>query len=127
MEGLFNDTNYLAARKMLDYTSLRHEALASNMANIEVAGYKRVDVASVDFQKQLSEAMHTGSAQSFDKVQPKIVVDHTASASTRTDGNNVEMDRELMQINSNELEYEYLTKYISHNYQLMRTAISTQI
>ena len=33
IEGLFNQPNYVAAKKLLDVTALRHEALASNIAN----------------------------------------------------------------------------------------------
>jgi len=42
IDGLFNQTNYVAAKKMLDATALRHEAIASNLANLETPRYKRV-------------------------------------------------------------------------------------
>jgi len=32
IEGLFNQTNYVATKKMMDATTLRQEALASNMS-----------------------------------------------------------------------------------------------
>ncbi len=126
IEGIFSNSNYQAACKMLDYNALRHEALAGNLANIEVPGYKRMDVSSASFQDQLSKAMRSGSAQSIKAITPVVGID-LATPSSRCDGNNVEMDRELMEINRNELEYEYITRYMNHDYQLLRTAISTQV
>jgi flagellar basal-body rod protein FlgB len=45
IEALFSDSNYLAAKRMLDVTVLRHEAIASNLANVETPNYKRLDVS----------------------------------------------------------------------------------
>jgi len=45
IDALFADSYYTAAKKMLDVTALRHEAIASNLANVETPGYKRLDVA----------------------------------------------------------------------------------
>ena len=123
-EGMFTDTNYLMARKMLDYTTLRQEALSSNLANVEVAGYKRVDVSS-DFQAELRKAVDTGTAKDINALEPKLEVDKHAS-STRGDGNNVEMDKEMMEINRNSVEYEYVVHYMNYNYQMLRTGITTQ-
>ena len=123
-DGIFANTNYLAARKMLDYTTLRNQALSSNLANVEVAGYKRVDVSN-DFQSELTKAVENNSTDKIQALEPKIVTDRT-SVSTRADGNNVEMDRELMEMNRNELEYEYSVKYINYNYDLINSAISSE-
>jgi flagellar basal-body rod protein FlgB len=123
-DGMFTDSNYLLARKMLDYAAVRHEALSSNLANVEVPGYKRIDVSS-DFQTQLEKAVDSKSATDIAALAPKIEKDRTAT-STRTDGNNVEMDKEMMEMNRNSVEYEYSVRYLNYNYQLMRTAISSQ-
>ena len=45
IEALFNQPNYQATKKLLDVSVLRHEALASNLANLETPNYKRIDVA----------------------------------------------------------------------------------
>lgn len=123
-DGMFTDSNYLLARKMMDYAAVRHEALASNLANVDVPGYKRLDVSS-DFQTQLNKAVESKSTSAFSSVTPKIVKDDTA-VSLRADGNNVEMDKEMMEMNRNSVEYEYAVRYLNHNYQMIRTAISSQ-
>ncbi|HNX05096.1 MAG TPA: flagellar basal body rod protein FlgB [Opitutales bacterium] len=121
---MFTGTNYLLARKMLDYTTLRQEALASNLANVEVAGYRRIDV-SPDFQTELNKAVGSGKAEDISNLQPKLAADLT-TRSTRGDGNNVEMDRELMAMNSNATDQEYVIRYLNYNFQLTRTAITSQ-
>ena len=55
IDGLFNQTNYVAAKKMLDLTALRHEAIASNLAHVETPRYKRLDVSS-SFANELQQA-----------------------------------------------------------------------
>lgn len=123
-DGMFTSSNYLLARKMLDYAAVRHDAIASNLANVEVAGYKRIDVSS-DFQTQLRKAVDSNSASDINALSPHVVQDPTA-VSTRADGNNVEMDKEMMEMNRNSVEYEYSVRYLNFNYQLMRTAITSQ-
>lgn len=123
-EGIFSDNNYALARKMLDYSAMRQEALASNLANYEVPGYKRVDVA-LDFQRELRKAVESGSSDRMSSIVPTVEMDKSA-VSSRMDGNNVEMDKEMMEVNRNAVEYEYLTRYLNHNYQMMRGAITSQ-
>jgi flagellar basal-body rod protein FlgB len=123
IDGIFSGTNYLAARKMLDYADLRSEALSSNLANVEVPGYKRVDVSG-EFQSELSKALENNSTSDLESLKAKIVTDEKAT-STRADGNNVEMDHELMEMNRNALEYDYSVKYINYNYDMIKSAISS--
>ena len=61
IDALFNQPTYVAAKKMLDVTVLRQEAIASNLANLETPNYKRLDVAP-SFEAQLSQAVASGDA-----------------------------------------------------------------
>ena len=76
IDALFGDSNYVAAKKMLDVNVLRHEAIASNIANVETPNYKRLDVAP-SFESQLSQAV-ARLAQHFDF---GVVLQHAAKAS----------------------------------------------
>src|SRR6266536_1461143 len=94
IEGLFNQTNYVAAKKMLDVTALRHEAIASNLANLETPHYKRMDVAPA-FASEL-----------------------------RQDGNNVQLETELLKLNQNFLEHQLETQLVSGAMMKLRLAIT---
>ena len=91
IDGLFNQTNYVAAKKMLDATALRHEAIASNLANLETPHYKRVDVAPA-FASELQQAVASKDAARIASVQPQLAADTTAVA-VRKDGNTVQIGR----------------------------------
>ena len=44
IDPIFQTDNYQLARKLLDASVLRHEAIASNIANVETAGFRRLDI-----------------------------------------------------------------------------------
>ena len=123
IDGLFNNGNYQLAREMLDAAVLRHEALASNIANAETPGYKRVDLAP-DFAAQLQAAMQ-GDGTLSHPIAPRITEDTTAKT-VRPDGNNVELEKELLQVGRNSTEHSFLTQVVSYNLRNLRTAITGQ-
>jgi flagellar basal-body rod protein FlgB len=122
IEALFNQPNYLAAKKTLDATVLRQEAIANNIANLETPGYKRVDLAP-SFEKELERASASGDTAQIDAVKPTLTVDTTAVASSR-DGNTVHLQNELMQMNENALAHSLETQLVSGMLQRMQMAIT---
>lgn len=122
IEALFNQTNYVAAKKMLDATVLRHQALAGNLANIETPGYKRVDI-SPDFNQELGKAMATQSPAQIKQLTPHIQVDTTATA-RGLDGNTVGLEDEMMQMNQNTLAHTVETQMITASLVRLRMAIT---
>ena len=39
IQTLFNQSNYVVTKKLLDATVLRHQAIAGNLANVETPNY----------------------------------------------------------------------------------------
>ncbi|MDB6034180.1 MAG: flagellar basal-body rod protein FlgB [Verrucomicrobiales bacterium] len=122
ISGLFDQTNYVAAKKMLDATVLRHEAIASNLANVETPNYKRLDVAP-SFQSQLRDAMSSNSTGQIASLQPQISTDATA-VSNSADGNSVQLENELLQMNKNFVEHSLETQLVTGNLLKLRLAIT---
>ncbi len=123
IDPIFQTDNYQLARKMLDAAVLRQEAIASNIANSETPGYHRLDIAP-DFDQQLKSRMATGDfAASADTLKPHLAEDLNAR-SLRPDGNTVEIERELLAMNANAIQHEYLTELISGNLKQLKMAIS---
>jgi len=105
IDPIFQTDNYQLARKLLDVASQRQEAIASNMANAETPGYHRIDVAP-DFERQLKEQVAAGGfARGVDALRPVLAEDPNAR-SLRPDGNNVEIERELLAMNRNAVEFD---------------------
>jgi flagellar basal-body rod protein FlgB len=122
IEALFNQPNYLAAKKSLDAVALRQEAIASNLANLETPGYKRVDLAPA-FQNELERAVAAGDSQQIASLKPTLAADPTAAPSSR-DGNTVHLESELMQMNQNAVTHALETQLVSGMLQRMRLAIT---
>ena len=123
VDPIFQSDNYQIARKLLDAAMLRNDAIASNIANAETPGYKRLDVSN-DFATQLRARVESGgSASDISSLQPTLAKD-THARSVRPDGNNVETDGELLAMNKNTVEYDYLTEVVSNNLKQLKMAIS---
>lgn len=122
IEALFNQPNYLAAKKTLDAVELRQHAIANNIANLETPGYKRVDLAPT-FQAELERACTSGDGRQLSSLQPTLATDTTA-VSNSPDGNTVNLEKELMQMNQNALTNTLETQLVSGMLQRMRLAIT---
>jgi len=122
IDAIFSSQNYQVARQMMDATVLRHQALAANIANAETPGYKRVDV-SANFSAQLQSAIERGGTEELRTVQPQIVEDITAKA-VRPDGNNVEIEKELLSLGKNSSEFNFLAQVVSTDIRNLRMAIT---
>lgn len=122
IEALFNQPNYIATKRMMDATALRHEAIASNIANIETPNYKRIDVAPT-FQAELRQAIASRDASLIGAVKPQLAEDTTA-VSSRRDGNNVQLETELLNLNQNTLAHTLETQLITGSLLRMRLAIT---
>ena len=120
--ALFNQPTYLAAKKMLDATVLRHEAIASNIANLETPHYKRLEVAP-SFTTELREAMASKSTDRIAGLQPHLAVDETAVSPNR-DGNTVQLENELLQLNQNFVEHSLETQLITGALLRLKLAIT---
>ena len=87
IDPVFQSDNYQLARKLLDASVVRQEAIASNIANADTPGYRRLDIAP-DFATQLRTKLEAGNFAGADSLKPSIVED-PAARSVRPDGNSV--------------------------------------
>lgn len=113
---------YQMARKLLDASIVRQEAIAANIANVDTPGYRRVDV-NTDFASQLRNKLETGKLSEVAALKPVIVEDLSAR-SVRPDGNSVEIESELIAMNRNSVEFDYLAEIVTRNIKQMKMAIS---
>lgn len=123
VDPIFQSDNYQIARKLLDATALRQEAIAANIANAETPGYRRLDV-NPDFAAQLKASAKLGDlAHTVEGLNPRLVEDAHART-VRPDGNTVEIEHELLAMNRNSVEYEFLTEVVSRNIKQLKLAIT---
>jgi flagellar basal-body rod protein FlgB len=122
IEALLGNSNYVAAKKMLDANVLRYEAISSNLTNIETPAYKRLDVTP-SFESQLSQAVTSKDTNQMAALNPTLSVDQSANTG-REDGNTVSLEGELLQMDKNLVEHAMETQLISGSLLKMRMAIT---
>jgi flagellar basal-body rod protein FlgB len=122
IEALFNQPDYLAAKKSLDAVSLRQEAIASNIANLETPGYKRIDLAP-SFRAELDRACASRDPQQIAAVNPTLAPDPTAVPNSR-DGNTVSLENEMLQLNQNSMEHALESQLLTNTLYRLRMAIT---
>jgi flagellar basal-body rod protein FlgB len=124
-----NKTNVLLG-KMLDRAALNQKVISANVANVGTPGYRRLGVT---FGNELKNAMKSGadklkrtnpkhlpSTGRLNKVNPEVVmVDDGYSNGI----NNVNIDREMVEIAKNQLDFNTAAKLMSLKFNQLRTAI----
>jgi flagellar basal-body rod protein FlgB len=92
----------------------RQRAISSNIANLETPNYLAKEV---DFESSLRKAVESGDASEFG-------VDVKESlAATRMNGNNVNIDFELLASSENVMRQKLAVQALNAKYQLLRTAM----
>jgi flagellar basal-body rod protein FlgB len=122
IDALFTGSDYVAAKKMLDVTILRQQAIASNLANVETPNYKRLEVSPA-FEAQLRQAVASQNPAEIASLQPELAVDASA-ISGRSDGNTVQLETEMLKLNQNTVESALETQLVSNSLATLRLAIT---
>jgi flagellar basal-body rod protein FlgB len=122
INALFNQSGYLGAKRMLDATVVRHDAIAANIANAETPHYKRVDLAP-SFRAELQQALASHDAGRLGSLRPQLAVDSQALPGNR-DGNSVNLEHELVELSQNSLQHAVESQMVSAALLKLRLAIT---
>jgi flagellar basal-body rod protein FlgB len=122
IDALFNQPGYLGAKRMLDATMARHDAIAANIANAETPRYQRVDLAP-SFRAELQSAVAGQDAARLSSLRPQIAKDPRALPVNR-DGNTVNLEHELVELSQNTLEGTIQTRLVTGALAKLRMAIT---
>ena len=115
--------------KSLDYLWAKQRALSTNIANVDTPGYKTKYVTFEDtFRSKLHAAAETGNREHINSVieNAKWQTKETRLESTRLDGNNVDMDEQLIEMTRTTLQYQYMLHSVNSNINKLRMAIKGQ-
>ena len=106
----------------LEATTMRHQAIAQNIANVNTPDYRAVDVS---FEDQLSgvrdqlEQGHGVSAAMMAQYHPTLV----SADRTGSDGGAVSLEMELAKLSENTLHQQVLLKLLNSHYSVMASAL----
>lgn len=137
IDRLFSTQSQVILEQALRASGLAHETIAHNLANVNTPGFKRSEVI---FQDKLAAALNAldgntaqiarthprhlpaGGPASLREVEPEVVV--RAETSLRPDGNNVDLDSEIVKLSENQLLYRSLTQILRMKLSQLRTVIN---
>ena len=103
--------------KLMDASAIRQRVVGQNIANVNTPGYT---AREVDFESQLAEQLRAGSEPG--DVVPQIRL--SEGAAVRSDGNNVDIDHEIGQLNKNGMLYHTYVQVLTTKISQMRSAIT---
>jgi flagellar basal-body rod protein FlgB len=112
------------ARKLLDFTSARARALATNLAHASEPGYRRVDVDFAALVEGFRAERQRGDRGALQAARPEVAVD--ARALRAGNGNSVDFEREQVQMDKNALLHELATHFVNSKLNTLRSAIRGQ-
>ena len=118
--------------KALDAAGLRQRVIAHNVANLNTPGYKKYQVR---FEEELRSALrvtslalyrthpdHFDAQPRLETVAPRVMRD--AATSSRPDGNNVDLNEQMVQLAMNSLYYNVAAQAASGYLARLRYVIS---
>jgi flagellar basal-body rod protein FlgB len=115
--------NYL--RAAMTGLAARQRAIANNVANVDTPNFKASEVL---FEDALKTALTRGrTAGSPDQAALNESARRTTlsdATSTRADGNNVDIDREMQKLSETNLTYSALTQVMSSRLGILRGVIT---
>ena len=97
-----------------------------SVGNVDTAAYRRLDIDPT-FRVQLEEMVKTGDLEGMKRVKLPEILPEAGLSAVHPNGNNVSMDRELMEINQNALEYQAMTQFVSSSLSRLKMAITGRI
>ncbi len=110
--------NFTLLSKMLDLQSARHRVFAQNVANVNTPNYRRREFK---FEAALRDAMEGGTAAHYEGIRGWV--DRPNNTPIRNNGNNVDIDMEMVSMRESASMYEALTQIYTKRANGIKAAI----
>ena len=141
---MFDTTKTMMTNDMLeralDVESLRRKVIANNIANVDVPHFKR---SEVNFESELQRVIEEQEVQDdkypakltdprhipfyeprdIKSVEPRINLDYNTTS--RNDGNNVDVEKEIVDSAKNQMRYNAYVTMLNNNYRNIKNAMRT--
>jgi flagellar basal-body rod protein FlgB len=128
MLKIFSHSDVLG--KALDASWLKNDVIANNIANVDTPDFKS---SRVEFETELKKAFDSkciSMKKTRDKhfsrpdfsIEPKII--KNTDTTVRMDGNNVDIEKEQIEMVKNAIYYNALIEKISREYGRLKVAIN---
>ena len=108
--------------QLLDATVVRQQVVSHNLANVNTPGYQKLEVT---FEEQFAKAL-SGSNDISTATDVKARVQTSKDAATRPDGNTVDLDHEMGEMQRTALMFQTYSKLLETRLGMMRRAMESR-
>lgn len=98
--------------------SFRQKTIASNTANIETPGYRRLDI---NFEKLLAKAMRSPDAADIQDIEPEVY--QTLNTPIRSNDNDVILEGEIGEMIKNSLRHTTYIRLLQKKFAQIEAAM----
>jgi len=114
-DKILNSDSIRILKKLQEYTILKQKVIANNIANVETPGFKAKDVK---FVEEFERALKSGDLQSALRIKPVVYV--RKDLPVRNDGNNVNLEKEMVELQKNKMRFEVYSEMLRKKYKMIK-------
>ena len=114
-DQLLNNSSIRIVKKLQDYAAVKQRVIANNIANVETPGFRAKDVS---FKEEFVKALQSGEMESAFKIEP--VVFEINDLAIKNDGNNVNLEKEMVELQKNKMKFDIYTDVLRNRYRLIK-------
>jgi len=123
---IIDNVNLHLLNKSLDGLWLRQQVTMENISNYSTPGYKS---KFVDFESILKTNLDDKGKKTTSEINNQvksssIVIDENDNQSLRLDGNNVDLEKENLQLAKTQIQYMYTVTEINSYFSKLKSVIS---
>ncbi len=130
-DSLFSDNAIRAAKLALDGLSFKQGVISNNIANIDTPGYRAQEI---DFDNVMKRALLNTGTMNIARTHSNHLgvtsgksifrAQEAPGGTARADGNNVDIDNELLEMSVTGIQYQAVSQELSKKLSLLKTIAS---
>ena len=122
LNRIFKGASLSASEAMLSFAANRQKVIATNIANVDTAGYKTQDLSEADFKRQLDNLFSS-------KGKPVVIRSGPAddAGPLKANGNNVDLEIEMAKMVRNSALHSTAAALLAQQFTLLREAIAGRV
>ena len=121
--ALFNNTSFKLLEQGLDATWYKQKVINQNIASADTPDYKCKNVEFRAVLKEKCKYQQYHKEEQNEEVKLEVVTTTNNGTNHLFDGNNVNIDTEMMKLADTQIQYDTLAGKISNEFAMLRTAI----
>ncbi len=132
--GLFGGLTSVLGKTM-DLRLLKHNTIVSNITNMDTPGYKAFDLVFEDEIKKITgekaevgirrtQPGHLPAGKGAQDNNIEYRIEKAPLCDLRSDGNTVDIDKEMSRLSENSLMYNVSSRILSRKFQLLKSVIA---